>query len=515
MPARSSHTVPKVHCAKLPRRYPCIRMKLPRIAGALAALALFHALGTPTCAQTKPPAAADDSALSLAICPIVYPVDQASGERGYHYIFYGNGFFINKEGYLLTAAHVLSQLNEAQVYILLRSAVAPPRLLPATLVAIDREHDVAILQATPNPFEGKYQVRFLPLQVESPARSQAVMAAALRPSRLRDPHTFDKFAEDRPAGEVLGFQFSAADKGHGDTELLLFSHEVLLGDSGAPVVSTESQAVVGLVKGRWLRPNAASLAVPVKQSGDGVGAVLPIHYAISLLQQHGVAWQVANREAGEPAAAAGESSAASLTPVPLSLVAAPYPAQALHGGEVVLDALVDRSGQLTDIRVVRGGAPFLDKVLSAVRTWSFLPARVGGEAVESRIGIAFQFAQPTSSSASKRAQQFDVSVADAPERAPAPTQMTEPDISGVSAAESRVILSAQIDERGHAVAVKVLREEEPLGSAAASAVGQWQFAPGKKAGTKYNATFIVVEIVRGGTLPSPARTGGKSRTLAQ
>ena len=266
------------------------------VVGLLVALVLLHGPWAVAAedAKTNPPA--DDSALSSAICPIVYPLDQSPAERGYHYTFYGNGFFINKEGYLLTAAHVLSQLGDAQPYIVLRLPMAPPRLLKATLVAIDRGHDVALLRATPNPFEGKYQVRFLPLAIDRPARAQAVLAAALRPSRLRDPHTFDAFVEDRPAGEVLQYVFSQLDKGSEATELLLFSHEILLGDSGAPVVSAESQAVVGLVEGRWLRTDAASMAAATRHSAGGVGAAVLIRYAISLLQQQGVAWQAAHEK---------------------------------------------------------------------------------------------------------------------------------------------------------------------------------------------------------------------------
>jgi len=260
----------------------------------LAALLLLRGRGTVAAEDTKANAPVDTAALSSAICPIVYPVDQSPSERGYHYIFYGNGFFINNEGYLLTAAHVLSQLNDAQPYILLRLPMAPPRLLKVTLVAIDREHDVALMRATPNPFEGKYQVRFLSLALDKPVPPQAVLAAALRPSRLKDPHTFDAFVEDRPAGEVLQYVFSQLDKGSEDTELLLFSHEILLGDSGAPVVSAESQAVVGLVEGKWLRSNAISLATAAKHSANGIGAVVPIRYAISLLQQQGVAWHEAH-----------------------------------------------------------------------------------------------------------------------------------------------------------------------------------------------------------------------------
>lgn len=188
---------------------------------------------------------------------------------------------------------MLSQLSDAQPYIVLRLPMAPPRLLKATVIAMDRDHDVALLKAIPNPFEGKYQVRYLPLALDKPARAQAVLAAALRPSRLKDPHTFDAFVEDRPAGEVLEYEFSQLDKVGADTELLLFSHEVLLGDSGAPVVSLETQAVVGLIEGRWLRVNAASMAAATKQRSSGLGAAVPISYAIALLQQQGVTWHAA------------------------------------------------------------------------------------------------------------------------------------------------------------------------------------------------------------------------------
>jgi S1-C subfamily serine protease len=276
-------------------------MNIPRnaILGLVAAAALI--CGPMAAVLADPPAAvpSDDTALSFAICPIVYPLDQSPSERGFHYTFYGNGFFINDEGYLLTAAHVLSQLRDAQPYIVLRLPMAPPRLLKVMVIAVDPDHDVALLRATPNPFEGKYQVRFLPLAVERPERTQAVLAAALRPSRLKDPHTFDAFVEDRPSGQVLEYESSKLDKGPAETELLLFSHEILLGDSGAPVVTAESQAVVGLVEGRWLRVNAASIATSMKQSGGGIGAAVLIHYAIRLLEQQCVAWHAVGETSKE------------------------------------------------------------------------------------------------------------------------------------------------------------------------------------------------------------------------
>ena len=111
----------------------------------------------------------DDGRLTAAICPIVYSLDEASAERGYRYIFYGNAFFIDREGYLLTAAHVLSDFHDGgKPQILLRLPEAPPRLANIEVVATDPQHDIAVLRAVPNPFHGKYQVRFLALSSTKP-----------------------------------------------------------------------------------------------------------------------------------------------------------------------------------------------------------------------------------------------------------------------------------------------------------------------------------------------------------
>jgi len=55
--------------------------------------------------------ASDVNGLVAAVCPVVYQLDESPGNRGYHYVFYGNAFFINRDGYLLTAAHVLSEFH--------------------------------------------------------------------------------------------------------------------------------------------------------------------------------------------------------------------------------------------------------------------------------------------------------------------------------------------------------------------------------------------------------------------
>jgi hypothetical protein len=484
----------------------------------LATLALLCGLccALTAAASDQPDSVAGD-ALSSALCPIVYPVDQEASERGYHYIFYGNGFFINREGYLLTAAHVLSQLTDSPPYIVLRSAMAPPRLLKLTLVAMDREHDVALLRATPNPFEGRYQVRFLPLAVRPPALGLAVLAAALRPSRLKDPHTFDVLDVDRPAGDVLEYEFSQLDKGSSETQLLLFSHDVLKGDSGAPVVSAESHAAVGLVEGRWLRSNSVAFAMSGKPAADGgAAAAVPIHYAIALLQRQGVAWEAA-KEAGTGDSVAGaameDSAKNSHPPEPLSLVAAAFPKQSLLGGEVLLDALVDRQGKLEDVRGAEGAQPFVAKALNAVQTWTFRPAYEKGASIEERIGIVFQFAPPGAPQGSKSAHEYNESRRDEEaDHGALPVLTREPEAPGVNV-QGSIIFSGEVDEQGKLTALRVLQDPDGVARSIESSVQQWQFAAAKRKGANASSLVILVIMPHRGAAPSRLQSSSHSRTL--
>jgi len=452
--------------------------------------------------------AANDPALSAAICPIVYQVDQRPLERGYHYLFYGNGFFINEQGYVVTALHVLSQLHGGQPYVLLRSAEGPPQLVKAVLAAADREHDVAVLRVTPNPFEGKYKVAFLPLALERVAQAKQVLAATLRPSAPKDPHTLDALVEDRPTAEIIAYQFSQLYKGRSDTELFLFNHEVRPGQSGAPMLSSESQEVVGLVEGRWLRPSPRPAGSGAEEQAGGVGAAVPAHYAIALLQQKGIAWHSApgalERAERDAAQAAGAAA-----PFPLSIVTAPYPSQALFGGEVVLDGLVDSRGRLKDIGVVRGAAPFLDKAMSAVRTWSFLPARVAGLPVDKRIGIVFEFPQSFTPLRSKTPHEYAEPLTTAPFRGALPVKTIEPESPPAAAQDGSVVLYEEINSLGESTSVRMLRGTEPLGQAAVAAVREWRFVPGKEDGKATDSALVVAMIFRRGATAGKGQTSGQ------
>lgn len=450
--------------------------------------------------------ATDEGTLAAALCPIVYQADRSPSTRGYRYLFYGNGFFINKEGFVLTAAHVLSQLHGGQPYLLIRTSTGTPAFVQASVVAVDTDHDVALLLATHNPFEGNYIVSSLPLAPESPKVGRKVLAASVRPANPRDAYTLEPTIEERPQGDVLDFEFSQLEKGRADTELFIFNHAVQPGQSGAPVISPDSQGVVGLVEGEWLR-NRNALSAPTKEtssrpssaaSNEAVsipGAVIPIHYAIALLQQQHIVWQsTLAQSSGERTA--GDSEADSL-PAPLSLVPAPYPSVALFGGELLLDALVSSNGTVSSIRVVHGGPPFLQKGIAAVRTWTFVPARVAGQAVESHVAIAFVFPQPYIPPRASTVHHYDeASSAAARDRAAVPLTTVEPQSPPGVATGDSVIVYGTVTADGELSSIKTLRDPEPFTQTVLAAVHDWHFLPAKRAGANAESAAILVSTFR-------------------
>jgi S1-C subfamily serine protease len=234
---------------------------------------------------------ADDSAIA-SVCPVVYPDDQSPAAHGYHYTFFGNAFFINDEGYLLTVAHVLETFRDGgQPYILVNRPNSPPKLLQVTVIAKDPAHDVAILRTTTNPFTGKYSVTFLPLAAEPAVRGQAVLALSLHPQRLQNAYSFESTREDSSAGTVLSFESTQLEKSAPAADVFLLSHPVVKGQSGSPVLAADSHAVVGLVEGLWLRGTSLSLAKSSALPTGTPGAAIPIQYALALLKEHNIAWR--------------------------------------------------------------------------------------------------------------------------------------------------------------------------------------------------------------------------------
>ncbi len=276
-----------------------VYLSLPRkgdgrlaVFAALASVALVCAVSAVAAGVAQGQAKSSDDSAITSVCPVVYPDDQTPASRGYHYTFFGNAFFINDQGYLLTVAHVLETFRDGgQPYILVSRPNSPPKLLQVTIIAKDPQHDVAILRAATNPFAGKYNVTFLPLASGPVARGESVLALSLHPQRLQDAHSFESPREDASPGTVLSFESTQLEKSAPAVNVFLLSHPVVKGQSGSPVLDTDTHAVIGLVEGLWLRGTPVSIAKSSAQTAATPGAAIPIQYALALLKEHSVSWR--------------------------------------------------------------------------------------------------------------------------------------------------------------------------------------------------------------------------------
>ena len=262
--------------------------------GSLTAQNAAHSSVPASAAKPATTTAETDDQASESLAPVVYKDDQTPGLRGYQYTFLGNAFFVNEEGYLLTVAHVLELFTEGgqPPYILVSRTNAPPRLVQITVVAKDAAHDVAILRANSNPFASaaNYSVAFAPLSSGEPVRGESVLALSLHPRQAQYAQTYDLPREDTAPGTVLSFESTQLAKGAPAAEVFLLSHAVVKGQSGSPVMDTQTHTAVGLVEGIWLRGASSSLARAATKTAGAPGAAVPIQYALALLKQNGVAW---------------------------------------------------------------------------------------------------------------------------------------------------------------------------------------------------------------------------------
>jgi TonB family protein len=492
-----------------------------------------------------------DGAVASALVQVVYPLDE-NAEDGYRYMFFGNGFFINDQGYVVTAAHLLGYFRNGGIpYILVGPVEGPRKMIEAPIVAVDWDHDVAVLRPSPNPFESDRNIAYLRISAETLGRGNGVLSASLRPPDVQNAHSSLAPLQDFSRGQVIDYLFYRENNAQ-QSELMLFNQDVVPGQSGSPLLSAGTHEVVGIVVGKWLHP----AVVPTDSNGGHMtmapGAALRIHYAIGLLEQLHVSWNVSGNVSSNPSGAPFTSAPAKINataasaprpelaqatipspiapgaqpapapqvaaaanapaapaapqqrgytaPTPLSVVGVPYPPQALFGGEVLLDALIDADGNLSDVRVVNGDAPFLDVALDAVRTWTFNPARVDGRAADARIGIVFQFPQSFLPNVVSKQRSYKEPLSDAGERGALPIATLEPDYPVNSIGEGSVVLYGLVDADGQLTSMSVVQDVGSLTSPTEAAVQQWKFVPGKQAGAKTQSAVIIVETFR---RPSP------------
>lgn len=477
-----------------------IKLALIQLFSPLAAVALFLSAlpASATTPAVTSATGADTSATAASECLIVYPLDQHPDATGARYVYYGNGFFVNGDGYLVTAAHVVSSFrNGGQPYVLVGPKSGAHHLVAADLVAADWAHDVALLRATPNPFSQDYGVRFFPLTTQRPATGKDLLVLSLRPTDQENANSAEAPLTNRESGKLLSIEYAQGETQGSGRELLAMSQSIVPGQSGSPVLAADSHEVVGVVLGRWLRPGVISLATTADPVASAPGAVLPIHYAVALLHEHGIGWQTVSAAADlQNDQVAPAAAQASTPPVPVSFVGTPYPPQALFGGEVDLDAVVDSEGTLAELNVVHGQPPFVDPAVDAVRTWTFEPARVNGVPTDAHLSIIFQFPQSFLPPLTTQERAFGAPSADSTDRSAVPMYTHEPNYPPTTVVQGSVAVLGIVDQEGQLSDAHVLQDLPPLTNSVLDALHSWRFAPAQQGGAATDSATVVVFIFR-------------------
>lgn len=167
----------------------------------------------------------------------------------------GTGFFVNRDGYVLTNNHVI---QDCQGQITVVGAVA---LAPAALVAADPEYDLALLKAEAMPTD------------------QAVISTEKQPLQPGDPVVVIGYPGNAwQTGRTITREAKIIDgKGpHGDEKWLSFSDAVAKGNSGGPLLDASGN-VVGVVaaKGKLYIYNASGAREEEVESFD-LAVSLPV-----------------------------------------------------------------------------------------------------------------------------------------------------------------------------------------------------------------------------------------------
>lgn len=196
--------------------------------------------------------------------------------------FLGSSFLVDRNGYLLTAAHLVTAGGDGLVVVPAEPSedfqpMTSHRVnaMPVSVAARDTEHDVALLKieqdveiGVPDDFLGS---------TAAVRQGASVMALG---------YSFGH----HQVHSVLSFEavVSAKIRSRNDTALVLFSSAFHEGDRGGPLIHVQDGHVIGIVSGRF-EPGDLVPQVPVDDrltaAETNVSYAVAIEYGLALMAE--------------------------------------------------------------------------------------------------------------------------------------------------------------------------------------------------------------------------------------
>jgi TonB family protein len=198
--------------------------------------------------------------------------------------------------------------------------------------------------------------------------------------------------------------------------------------------------------------------------------------------------------------ATGNLAAQGLTSPP-RLVAAELggaPWNVNSGGIAAFDVRIDATGSVTSADVVQDVAPYGVMLREALPSWRFEPAREGGRALASRVLVLGFFRPPAITFAPPENPRYKNTTA--PAELPWPTSVTAPPYPPNALGSGKVVVEADLSDRGRVTNTRVLTPPSPFDSAAADSLREWRFRPASRGNRDVaSRAFLVFSFV--GTTP--------------
>ena len=80
-----------------------------------------------------------------------------------------------------------------------------------------------------------------------------------------------------------------------------------------------------------------------------------------------------------------------IPPVPVVFKEPAYPVNSVATGTVVIVAIVERDGQVSEAKVAKSVVSLDEPSVRAAKLWRFEPARLGGQPIRSKASISFVY----------------------------------------------------------------------------------------------------------------------------